>query len=191
MHIVKEADESRISKATQMAGEQSEKLADTIKDILALKGKNKLSVEIIEDAIDIVDGKKKPSDLIPCQPMKKITSVRDKHRLLHDIAIWFVPDEEPRRTLCIFAEKPRETWISQFGLSKKLTSYISAKEDLLRESDPLRVCTRTALQHIGKIMRGRRAQAFAWHYAFKEGMMHTDLKHERLSERRMLLVRNR
>ena len=172
MHIVKEADESRIIKATQMAGEQSEKLADTIKYILAFKGKDRLSVEIIEDAIDIVDGKKKPTDLIPFQPMRKATSIRHEHRQLHDIATWFVPDEEPKGTLYIFAEESGKAWISHIGtsLSKKLTSYICAKEQVSEE---------------------RRAQKFAWDYSFKEGITHTNFKHDRLSERRMSFVRNR
>lgn len=55
MWLVKETDETRINKATKMAGEQSKKLADTIMDILALRGKDELSVEIIEVAIEKFD----------------------------------------------------------------------------------------------------------------------------------------
>lgn len=189
MHIVKKADESRIAKATQMAGEKSEKLADTIKDILALKGKDILSVEIIEDAIDIVDGKKKPTDLIPCLPLKKATRIKHKHGLLRDIAIWFVPNQEPKGTLWTFAEEPRKTWISCARELSKASSYICAKERVSEEND-VWYKPKMSSCYIVRIMQGR-AQMFAWDHPFKESMIHTDFKHDRLSERSMLLVRNR
>lgn len=183
MYIVKETDEMRINKATELAGERSKKLADNIRDILALRGKDELSVEIIEEAIDIADGKKKPTDLIPCQPVRDVTHVRPRDKFLTDFMTWFVPAHEETGWISIdvlINELKEINWISTHEL--KETSCVFAKEYIHVVTSESKISPYQ--------IRGRKTQNFAWDY-FLEGIkVNTDVILDNLS-RGMLFARSR
>lgn len=67
MYIIKERDERKIELVAELVGERSEKLLDTVKTIQALKRQERLDVETIEQAIEIVNEKKKWTDLLDCR----------------------------------------------------------------------------------------------------------------------------
>ena len=184
MYIVKETDEDSINKAAELAGERSKKLADTIKDILALRGKDKLSVEIIEEAIDIVDGKKKPTDLIPRRLVRGLTYVRPEDKFLTDLVAWGFHAEEPEGICRTFA---KELIGQTFAEEPEGICRTFAKEDIVT----MRVFTSKSKISPYRIRKAKKARSFAWDYFLKDTMIHTDLTHDKLSERRMLLVRSR
>lgn len=170
MYIVKKTDESRISKATELAGKRSKQLVDTIEDILALRGKDKLDVEIIEEAIDIVDGKKKPTDLVPRKLIGNIfRKLRYEDELSKDWSTWFVPAVIMRMTVWgRIEEEPKET------------CWLRAGKNMLEIHVPM--CE--------KNIRARKivpASNFNWDYLFKGMLAHTDVE----QKERMLVVRNR
>lgn len=78
MYIVKENDEDKINKAAEFVAERSRKLADAIELILALREDKELSVEDIEQAIDVVDGKKKLIDMVPYRALGFAPGRREK-----------------------------------------------------------------------------------------------------------------
>jgi hypothetical protein len=82
MYIVYEKDNKKISSVAKVAGEKSKKLQDTIKTVQALRGDTELSVETIEQAIDILDEKKKWTDLVEPhgEPRVVPTSFRVRER---------------------------------------------------------------------------------------------------------------
>jgi len=55
MYIVKENNEAKINKVAELVGKESKKLAIIIEEILSSKKDKKLTVEIIEKAIAIMD----------------------------------------------------------------------------------------------------------------------------------------
>ena len=171
MYIVKEADEDTINKATELADKQSKRLASTIKDILALRGKNKLSVEIIEEAIDVVDGKKKLTDLVPCRVVGGIAYVRPKDNLQTDFVVWGVPGEFARDF---------ETWGDPAEFARDFETW----------GDPAKK-HRLEVRSLILATKAKRAPSCPLHYSFKHFMVHIGSKNDKLLERRMLLVRNR
>lgn len=86
MYIVKENNEDKINKVVEIVAERSKKLAEAIELILALKEDKELSVEDIEQGIDVVDGKKKLTDLIPRQ-LKGFAPGRREKEAKADIAL--------------------------------------------------------------------------------------------------------
>ena len=128
MYIVRENDEDKINKAAQLAGERSQKLADTIKSILTLKGDKELSVETIEQAIDVVNGKKKLTHIV--QPISYHIRPKEKKYAIElvgwlpSLVKWIIPAEKTCAITASLHDYPcakmgkdymNEKWISVCG----------------------------------------------------------------------------
>lgn len=182
MYIVKETDEDSINKATELAGERSKHLADVIKNLLAFRGSEKLSVEIIEQAIDVVDGKKKLIDLIPCRPVRGLTFVRPDEEMKTTLIHYeWPPPKEPRKPSWLLYEdfkKPKETrWHSVKEHACVLNILVGTGRSIIISSRPTR--------------KPWKFESFAGDYLFKGITAHTDITRDKLSERRMLFARSR
>jgi hypothetical protein len=140
VYIVKEKDEDKINQVAELAGERSKKLQDTVKTIQAIKGAKELSVEIIEQAIDIVNGKKKWTDLVGYQSTSFSTTLRSREIGI-SFTCWpvFKLSKKPlNKRISI----PAMLWKEPPLCVKKRKSYIDSLWNYHSESDI--VCTSLA-----------------------------------------------
>ena len=185
MYTVKQTDENSIEQATKLADERSKRLADTIKDILALKGDEKLSVKTIEQAIDIVEGRKKPTDLIPCQAIKGISFVRpeDKMIITCDRDEFFNLWEKPKQFILYLRrafERPKATHWNPSGVDvcvhmMDVSNYLAFKSRGIRHA----------------LEEERISRNLTWDYFFKDFVLHSNLMQDEPYERRMQFARDR
>jgi len=58
MYIVKKNDEDKVNKVSEIVGKMAMRLSDIINQILACKPEGRLTVEVIEQAISILEEEK-------------------------------------------------------------------------------------------------------------------------------------
>jgi hypothetical protein len=137
MYIIKEKDERKIDKVSELVGERSEKLKDAIKTIQAFKGEKELSVETIEYAINILNGGKKWTDLIGCRSLSfpSTISLQDMSTIF---VLWstpvFMKGDVAKRVI-----SDTILWGSVSLPAKIGKSYIKTKRSYLSKGDEVNI----------------------------------------------------
>ena len=124
MYLVRESDDGKIKGATYLAGERAKELQNTIKDILAFKGDKRISSEIIEQAISILDGEKRWSEVISSESAFLCAFTGEKPHFKAFLPSWvssvgIVRARHVDRNNAFFAFSRKE-----FHLAKKRKNYI-------------------------------------------------------------------
>ena len=166
MYIVEENDKRKINKAAELAKESSEQLADVIRTILTLEGKERPSMDIIKRAIDITSGKKQFTDL-QLKPAKRFFWNKAKKRANMGY-LWVSSslDQHPEIAGHPFALDPREFLAcfdfsgGRVGLRKRRKDYINKSWNIAfdicrRERQPIERTHSTALNGETLVVRNR------------------------------------